>query len=121
VKNLTIMTRSLYAFTADSPHKIYTCHTYRPSLSHKYGICKSLHDPGTLDLTSVSLGPVSVGNIILVIFLLACIVGLVVVLLRLLEWAMEEGLMARLWALCRGASEGSWRRVRRAERRRWKL
>jgi len=118
------MSRSLYTFTADSPNKIYTCNTYRPSLSHKYGIYKSPHDSGTLDLTSVSLGPVSVGNIISVIFLLAGIVGLMVGLLRLLEWAMEEGLMTRLWALCSGACEGSWRRVRglrRPERRRWKF
>jgi hypothetical protein len=57
------------------------------------------------------------------IFLLACIVGMMVSLLRLLEWMMEEVLMTRSWALENGTGESSWwrmRGLRRAERRRWK-
>lgn len=115
------MSRSLYTFTADSPKSHYTCNTYRPSLSHKYGICKSLHDPGTLDLTSVSLGPVSMGNMISAIVLLACMVGLLVGILKMLNWALGEWHITRRCALERDAGEGQWWRLRpvmRAERMR---
>jgi hypothetical protein len=70
------MSRSLYAFTADTPSRIYTCSTYRASLSSKYGICQSLHaDAQTLDLASMSMGPVSVGNIVSRFFSLGCVMG----------------------------------------------
>lgn len=86
------MSRSLYAFTADTPRGIYTCSTYRASLSSKYGICQSLQaDEQTLDLASMSVGPVSVGNIVSGIFLLGCVMGI----LGLLKWAMEERVRRR--------------------------
>jgi hypothetical protein len=90
------MPRSLYAFTPDTPEHstLYTCSTYRPSLSHKYGICQSLSEPDTLDLASVSLGPVSVGNMISGFFLLACVLGM----LGLLKWAVDERMRRRRWA-----------------------
>jgi hypothetical protein len=87
------MPRSLYAFTPYTPEHstLYTCSTYRPSLSHKYGICQSLHDPGTLDLASVTLGPLSVGNMISGVFLLACVLGM----LGLLKWAVDKRMRRR--------------------------
>jgi hypothetical protein len=88
------MTGSLYTFTSFSPSSTYSCSTYRAELSSRYGICQSLHDPQTLDLASVSLIGISVGNMISGFFLGLCVLGM----LLLLKWAMGKRMRRRRWS-----------------------
>src|SRR5271167_2057854 len=108
----------LYTITSFSPSSAYSCATYRADFSTKYGICQTLHnepDPQILDLSSVSIGGVGLGDIISGLFLSLCVVGLLLVL----KWAMDYSVKRRRlgWGYG-GWSLIGWRLGRRLEAKR---
>lgn len=87
----------LYRYTNFSPSSAYSCATYRADLSIKYGICQSLHndpDPRTLNLASVFVGSMSLGDIVSAFFLGLCLVAMLCVI----KWSMDYRLRRRRWS-----------------------
>jgi hypothetical protein len=99
--SLIKMARTPYHLTSSSPRDYYSCSTYAPDLSTRYGICETLDpvagDSSTIDLSSRSLLGVSAGDWVAGFFLLLLLGIFVGMYLGCLRWFIYERMSRRGW------------------------